>query len=113
MDIQVRIEARTEQVSSDNRKLWPGVTVVPLSDQLRESLELDKDAKGLYVVDVTAGSPADIVGLRRGDRILSVSGEKAGDMAAFFKALREKTGSELWFGIQRGDASLESLRFKR
>jgi Do/DeqQ family serine protease len=113
MDIQVRIEARTDQVSSDNRKLWPGVTVVPLNDQLRENLELDKDAKGLYVVDVTSGSPADIVGLRRGDRILSVSGERTGDIAAFFKALREKTGSELWFGIQRGDASLESLRFKR
>jgi Do/DeqQ family serine protease len=113
MDIQVRIEVRTEQVSSDNRKLWPGVNVVPLSDQLRESLELDKDAKGLYVIDVTSGSPADIVGLRRGDRILSVNGEKTSDMAAFFKALREKTGSELWFGIQRGDASLESLRFKR
>jgi len=113
MDIQVRIEARTDQVSSDNKKLWPGVNVVPLNNQLRESLELDKDAKGLYVFDITSGSPADIVGLKRGDRIISVNGEKTGDIAAFFKALREKTSSELWFGIQRGDATLESLRFKR
>ena len=112
-DFQVRIETRTEQVSSNNSKLWPGTTVVPLNDQIRETFELDKDAKGLYVIDVTSGSPADIVGLRRGDRILSVNGEKTGDLAAFFKALREKTGSELWFGIQRGEASLESLRFKR
>jgi hypothetical protein len=27
--------------------------------------------------------------------------------------LREKTGSELWFGIQRGEAVLESMKFKR
>jgi Do/DeqQ family serine protease len=113
MDVQVRIEARTEQVSSDNRKLWPGVTVVPLNEQIRESLDLDKNAKGLYVVDVTAGSPADIVGLRRGDRITAVNGENTGDIAAFFKTLREKTGTELWFGIQRGESSLESLKFKR
>jgi Do/DeqQ family serine protease len=113
VDFQVRIEARTDQVSANNSKLWPGVNVITLNDQLRESLELDKDAKGLYVIDVTSGSPADIVGLRRGDRILSVNGEKVNDLAAFFKALREKTSSELWFGMQRGDATVESLRFKR
>ena len=34
-NMQVRIEERTDEVSSDNRKLWPGVTVLPLSDQVR------------------------------------------------------------------------------
>jgi len=115
VDFQVRIEARTDKVvsESNSNKLWPGVNVVPLNDQLKETLELPKDAKGLYVVDVTDGSPAKIVGLQRGDRIISVNGEKTENMAAFFKALREKTGSELWFGMQRGDATVESLRYKR
>jgi len=112
-DFQVRIETRTDQVSSNNTKLWPGLTVVPLNDQIRETFDLDKDAKGLFVLEVTDGSPAKIIGMQRGDRIQSVNGEKVGDIAAFFKALREKTGNELWFGYQRGDASLESLRFKR
>ena len=112
-DFQVRIEERTEQVSSDNRKLWPGVSAVPLSDQLRESLNLDKDAKGLYVVQVIQGGPADIVGLKQGDRITAVNGEEFNDIAAFFKLLREKTDKELWFGMIRGESSLESLKFKR
>jgi len=113
IDIQVRIEARTDQVSSDNSKLWPGVNVAMLNDQIRENFELDKEAKGLCVIDVTPKSPADVVGLRRGDIILSVNGEKTPDIAAFFKALREKTSSELWFGIKRGEATVESLKFKR
>jgi len=113
VDFQVRIEARTDQAAANNSKLWPGLSVIPLNDQLREALELDKDVKGLFVSDVTSGSPADVIGLKRGDRIMSVNGEKIGDIAAFFKTLREKTGNELWFGFQRGDATLESPKFKR
>jgi len=114
-DFQVRIEARTDQVSStqNSSKLWPGVNVVPLNDQIRERFELDKNAKGLFVNDVTDGSPAKIIGMLPGDRIMSVNGEKVNDIAAYFKVLREKTGSELWFGFQRGDATLESPKFKR
>jgi Do/DeqQ family serine protease len=112
-DIQVRIEARTNEVASDNRKLWPGVTVIPLTDQIRQNLELDSGATGLVVAQVVSGSPADIVGLRQGDRVTSINGENVPDIAAFYKVLREKTSSELWFGILRGESSLESLRFKR
>jgi Do/DeqQ family serine protease len=113
MEIQVRIEARTDQAASDNRNLWPGVTVVPLTDQLRQSLDLPRNATGLVAAQIVSGSPADIVGLRQGDRIISINGENVRDMAAFFRVLRERTASELWFGIQRGEAALESLRFKR
>jgi len=113
IEIQVRIEARTDQAASDNRNLWPGVTVVPLTDQLRQSLDLPRNATGLVAAQIVSGSPADIVGLRQGDRIISINGENVRDMAAFFRVLRERTASELWFGIQRGEAALESLRFKR
>jgi len=112
-EIRVRIEARTDQVASDNRRLWPGVTVVPLTDQIRQTLELNNNARGLFVAQVISGSPADIVGLRQGDRITSVNGETVNDISAFYKVLRENATTELWFGIVRGESTLESLRFKR
>jgi len=65
------------------------------------------------VAQVISGSPADIVGLRQSDIITAVNGVKVNDTASFFKALREKTDSELWFEIQRGESVLESLRFKK
>jgi Do/DeqQ family serine protease len=112
-DIKVRIETRTEQVASDNKKLWPGVTVVPLNDQIRQSMELDKDAKGLFVAQVISGTPADIIGIKQGDRITAVNGVTVNDIAAFYKVLRENTNTELWFGMLRNDSSVESLKFKR
>jgi S1-C subfamily serine protease len=113
VDIQVRIEARTDQAASDNKNLWPGVTVAPLTDQLRESFQLDKDVKGIVVLNIISGSPADVVGLRQGDRITSINGTNVADIAAFYKVLREKTDKELWFGIIRSNSNIESLRFKR
>jgi Do/DeqQ family serine protease len=112
-DIKVRIEVRTEQAASDNKRLWPGVTVVPINDQIKESFRLENDAKGLVVVQVISGSPAEIIGLKQADIIISINDERVADIASFYKLLREKTDKELWFGIIRGSSSLESLKFKR
>jgi Do/DeqQ family serine protease len=112
-DIQVRIEARTDQAAANNRNQWPGVYVVPLTDQFRQQMQLSDSLKGLLAYQVVSGSPADIVGVRQGDVIKSVNGAKVKDIASFYTALRERTASELWFGIQRGESELESLRFKR
>ena len=113
MEFQVRIEERTEQASSDHRRLWPGVSVITLTDQLKQNLNLDSSARGLYVAQVISGSPADIVGLRQGDRIISISGESVNNLADFYRVLRDKMTSELWFGMIRGDSSVESLKFRR
>ena len=113
IEIQVRIEARTDQVAADNRRQWPGVAVIPITDEIRQSLQLDNSARGLVAAQVIQGSPADIVGLRQGDIITSINGVNVNDIASFFRMLRERTESEIWFGIRRGESSLESLRFKR
>jgi len=112
-DIQVRIEARTDQVASDNKKLWPGLHLIPLTDEVKETLDLDKNAKGLYVAQIMADSPADIIGLRQGDLLNSINGENIKDLPAYYKLLREKTGKELWFGFTRGETTLETLKYKR
>ena len=112
-EIRVRIEVRTDQVASDNRRLWPGIMVVPLNDQIRQSLQLENNARGLFAVQIISGSPADIIGMRTGDRIVSVNGEAVNDVAAFYRVLREKANEELWFGMIRGESTLESLKFRR
>jgi Do/DeqQ family serine protease len=112
-DVQVRIEERTNDVAAENSKLWPGVYVVPITGSVRESLKLDSKVEGLYVGQVIARSPATVVGLLRQDIITAVNGEKVRDLAAFYRVLREKAGREIWFEIQRGDATLETPKYKR
>jgi len=113
MTLQVRIETRTDQVAADNRKLWPGVRVIPLTNEIRQSLQIDNNVRGLVAAQINSGSPADIMGIRQGDVITSINGVNVNDMASFFKVLRERTDTEVWFGIRRGDATLESPKFKK
>jgi S1-C subfamily serine protease len=112
-ELQVRIEARNDSVAGDNKKLWPGLETVPLTDTVRSSLQLDRNAQGLYVAQVIAETPAAIIGLQRGDRITGINGETVRDLAAYYRLLREKTDKELWFNFIRGDTTLETLKFKR
>jgi len=112
-EVRVTIAERTDAVASDSLNLWPGLTLLPLTDALRGQLALDSDARGLFVADVTPGSPADIVGLRNRDLITSVNGEEVDDLPSYFRVLRELAAGELRFGFTRGGASLESLVFRR
>ena len=112
-DFTVRIETRTDEVAAENKKLWPGVMVISLTDDIRSALNLDKNAQGLYVAQVINDSPSAIVGLQRGDRITAINDTPVKDLASFYQVLRDKTDKELWFGFIRGDTTLESLKFRR
>ncbi|MDR1430285.1 MAG: Do family serine endopeptidase [Spirochaetaceae bacterium] len=112
-ELQVRIEERTEEVAAENNKLWPGVYAVPLSDSLRSTLKLDAGARGVLVADVIARSPAAIVGLQRGDRVTGLNGEAVNNLDDFYRCLREKTRTELWFEVVREDSTVETMRFRR
>lgn len=57
---------------------WLGVSIQDLTAEIAESQGI-KEAKGALVADVTLGSPAEKGGLRRGDVILSVNGQKVSD----------------------------------
>jgi Do/DeqQ family serine protease len=112
-EFTVTIEARANEVAADNKKLWPGLYVVPLTDEVKSSLKLDESAKGIYLIQIIDQSPAAIIGMQRGDRILSVNGKQVKDIADFYKLLRESAEKELQFSFIRGDSELESLKFRR
>ncbi|MCL2007713.1 MAG: Do family serine endopeptidase [Treponema sp.] len=113
INLNVTIEARVDAAAADNRRLWPGLSVVPITSELRSNLRLGDDAEGLYVTQVIEGSPAYITNIRRGDRILTVNGIAVPDLNTFYRVLREGTGTELQFGFMRGESTLESIKFIR
>ena len=112
-EFTVTIETRTNEVAADNKKLWPGLYVIPLTDEVKNSLNLDKNAQGIYVAQIIDQSPAAIVGMQRGDRILGINGKPVKNFADFYKLLRETTEKELQFSFIRGASELESLKFKK
>ncbi len=59
---------------------WIGVYVQRVTPEIAESLDLDDD-NGALVADVTAGGPADKAGVKRGDIIVEVNGNKIDEMS--------------------------------
>ncbi|MBI2520053.1 MAG: DegQ family serine endoprotease [Bdellovibrio sp.] len=65
-----------------------GVMVQELTDDLVKSFKL-KNKQGILVSDVTASSPADKAGLKRGDVIISLDGKPVIDVGTFRNAVSQ------------------------
>jgi Do/DeqQ family serine protease len=112
-EVQVRIERRTDEMAANNKKLWPGVLAIPITDEVRSAFNLERNVQGLLAAQVLADSPADVIGLKRGDVITGINGETIRDLRTFYRLLRDNTARELWFNFNRSGSSLETLKFKR
>jgi S1-C subfamily serine protease len=71
-------------------------------------MRLDTSAEGVVILDVQDGSPAQSVGLRRGDVVVSVNNEKVArtkDLARL-----AKTVSRIWrVTIERGGRQISAV----
>ncbi len=65
---------------------WLGIMIQDITPEISEALEINRDNGGL-VSEVKEGSPADKAGIRRGDVIISVEGEKIPDAATLARKL--------------------------
>lgn len=65
---------------------WLGIMIQDITPEISEALEINRDEGGL-VSEVKEGSPADNAGIRRGDVIVSVEGEKIPDAATLARKL--------------------------
>ena len=77
-----------------------GLTVESLSTQLGEYFGAP-NGRGLLVTSVEKGTAAETAGLKAGDVIVRVNGEKVTDMADWRSAIRGKAGQSLTLGIIR------------
>ncbi len=86
-ELSVKIEERSEKVSSDNGKLWPGFVAAPLTDDVRKKLELEDKIHGVAVTNVLPKSPAASLRLQSGDVITAVNGKSVKDLKEFYREL--------------------------
>ena len=111
--ITVVIGTRNEKTSSDNSKLWPGFVAVPLTDEVREKLEItDKKIKGVAVTNVQAKSPAAALRLQAGDVITAVNDKKVSNLAEFYSALNTQSNKSIWFEVYSEGHSITTGKFK-
>ncbi len=113
VDLTVKIEERTEKISSDNSKLWPGFVASPLTEDVLKELKLeDVKVKGVAVTNVLAKSPAAAMRLQNGDIITAVNDKKVTDLQEFYEALNVNGKKEIWFDVYNDGHTLSTAHYK-
>ena len=86
------------------KRAYLGVSMVDLTDDLREHFGAPKDS-GLLVGSVEDNSPADKAGIQTGDIIVAIDGKDIESASELRKALREKKdGDTVRVEVMRGRA---------
>lgn len=81
-------EPTAEKPDQAEKKEWFGLRVVPITPEIAKQLDLAK-AEGVVVEGVEAGSPAQDVGLRKGDVILEVNRQKIQNETDYRKVMEK------------------------
>lgn len=91
ISVEVRIaERESERAIADlNAQLWPGFTVYPITPEVREEMNMERNIRGVIVSTVENRTPAAVAGLRVGDVVTELNGESVGSMLEFYRALND------------------------
>jgi serine protease DegQ len=86
---------------------WVGIEVQDLTPELAESFSL-KNAEGALIAGVLKGGPADAGGIRPGDILLAVNGNRVTDSASLLNLIAElKPGVSARLTVARKQQSLD------
>ena len=110
LKLSVKIEERSEKVV-DDKKLWPGFIASPITDEIREKLDLDKSIKGVIVADVQETTPAAFLRISKQDVITGVNGVKITNLQEFYTELA-KADKSINFDIYANGGTITTGTFK-
>jgi serine protease Do len=100
--LTVRITARLEEDKVKQQAgLWPGVTVIQLTDAIRTRLGAPQGLKGLLVAGVDETGVAAAAGLKGGDVLVEMNGAKMESIAEFYRVLNDAKARELSLRVNR------------
>ncbi len=101
LDVKIGIRDSQDQVAQE-KNLWPGMTVVNITDQVRQEANIPATLRGVVVGYLPQqDTPASIAGFRPGDVITAINGKQVRNMMEYYRALNEKSGSQTMFHIVR------------
>ena len=101
-----------EQILTQQNKLWPGIAVATLNDEIRDRLRLSKDLDGVIIASIEEKTKLYIGGLRQYDVITEINGQEIENLADFYRQVNDpdtrkfelgfvREGSTYFIGIQK------------
>ncbi|WP_319559651.1 Do family serine endopeptidase [Marispirochaeta sp.] len=101
--VRVRIATRAPEdaIRSNVANLWPGMTVVGITDEIRDRLDLPRNMGNVMVGAVEQGSPAYNAGFRSGDIIKEINRTRIESSRDFYRVFNAEESDELIFKVNR------------
>ena len=108
------VVAELKRSGKIEREYWTGLEIQTVDARVARYFGLDK-VEGIIISDVKRGSPADRAGLKVGDIIFEVNGEKIADDAAMISIIDDaKVGDTLTMKVLRERRTIElKLRLEK
>lgn len=111
VELNIKIEERSEKVSSDNGKLWPGFIASPLTENVRKELNLEDKVKGVVVSNVMEKSPAASLRIQDTDIITAVNEVGVKNLSEFYGEL-SKADRTINFDIYSNGGTITTGTYK-
>lgn len=111
VELNIKIEERSEKVSSDNGKLWPGFIASPLTENVRKELNIEDKVKGVVVSNVMEKSPAASLRIQDTDIITAVNGVGVKNLSEFYGEL-SKADRTINFDIYSNGGTITTGTYK-
>lgn len=96
-----KAQAQEERHIVKGNAFLDGASVSPITPALRQSLDIPDNIQGVVVSGVRSNSPAMKTGLRPGDVIMEINGNKISGLSDFQQVLKDFTGKKLSMAIFR------------
>jgi len=113
VELKVTIDERKETSAADYSRLWPGLEVTTLNQDLIEKTKLPKNTKGLVVTSVIAKSPAATLGLKTGDVLTAMNETELDGLAQYYRILNDPKIAKFQFTVLRDGQVLTTLALIR
>ena len=108
LNLPVTIAVRDEEkIAASQDKIWPGFSAVSLTDELRERFSVTKDAGDIVVGSVDEAGNAAKAGMRQGDIISEINGERIDDIAELYAVLNDNGQKKFEFTLNRSGGELK------
>ncbi|PKL07061.1 MAG: serine protease [Spirochaetae bacterium HGW-Spirochaetae-9] len=114
VSLKVKIDLRDKNVASNNKDLFPGLSVISLASESIDATKVPEIAKGgIAVTDVVAKSPASVMGVKAGDIITKVNDKKVEGLIWFYQVLNDPEVKKLSFTVIRDEQTVDTLAFNK
>lgn len=107
LEIRIGIREDADAIAASYMSLWPGLSALVLTDELREELELPKKINGV-VISVEDRGRAQVSGLKSYDVVTEINGTKIDSVIDFYRELNTpKSGKTTITLVREGELELE------